>query len=974
MSSDDYILLSVNWKQSGAIYDGISVDYNSACPIDPVTQESCLTGCTNTAAGMIIYYWLQSGKIKDFSLTLTFTDSYTSRKDKFDQHPIRISSSQYDVQQYGYLSFSEVNDRLRQCNLTTGTQENAELIAALIFTCGVIQQAIYSSSNTATAWNDSVFERSGLGRTTYYSGLYYSNYFVTSDYLKSYTITDAGFEVLIENLTAGRPVGVSYAYADRYGNYNGHALVIDGYDPETDQFHFNFGWGPDYVKQFDSARGVYCGTGWYTREEMNAGGYYEFLLDITPDVITEPITVSTAQSYGVGTLMRAVERAYASVGENEIVFDEALQGKTVFMYTYDLSIRETVSFQNWNMDIAVHSDTQSSCALYVYEGDLTLSMNHGSLAVDYDSWTIFCGTRSGELNLTLNASGLYAGRHDVNGEDGDRFGDAVREYVETGSAEKAEIWLQNSTNYIIGANTADDTVILQNRSIAAGSINLDSGSDTLIIRDSILYGDVWNTEYFTIDNLSFFAGDFYYCQLSAAFEITAAPADHAVITINQYAYNFYSSLSSNSISLHLASTPDIEGTHLLIDASNATYNNWLDRIKFNFHQNDVCLSEGLPCGSTFENDKASYRPYFENGCIYLETALKYHGSADGLVWAKKDDAATYQVEYSKDNFNTSIAIVLTASQLQTYALSAGEYTWRYRASTDTEWTRGQTITSSHDSAVPKLFQGTQDTAPDVFFATPSEVWSKYFAACYCGTADNSQIVSIDGKNRFTGLFEGNTDANILYLTDTENGDAFFLDDQYTDLPQDLTEQRARVVQIHEIRSGKGDDLIDLSSEVFTDSASAMIIRGGSGNDIIWAGDGEYLLFGDEGEDCLAGSSGHDVIAGGSGNDTLLGGGGNDTFCFCENWGIDTVTQSQGGSVVLWFASGSSDKWNADTMTYSDGTNSVFVSGVSADSVFLIFGNDESEDYARFAALGAFDSFTTDAVFEEEGKGITAILV
>jgi len=274
----------------------------------------------------------------------------------------------------------------------------------------------------------------------------------------------------------------------------------------------------------------------------------------------------------------------------------------------------------------------------------------------------------------------------------------------------------------------------------------------------------------------------------------------------------------------------------------------------------------------------------------------------------------------------------------------------------------------------KAFSGDTGHRPRCFFATPSEVWSKYFAACYCGTADNSQIVSIGGKNRFTGLFEGNTDANILYLTDTENGDAFFLDDQYTDLPQDLTEQRARVVQIHEIRSGKGDDLIDLSSEVFTDSASAMIIRGGSGNDIIWAGDGEYLLFGDEGEDCLAGSSGHDVIAGGSGNDTLLGGGGNDTFCFCENWGIDTVTQSQGGSVVLWFASGSSDKWNADTMTYSDGTNSVFVSGVSADCVFLIFGNDESEDYARFAALGAFDSFTTDAVFEEEGKGITAILV
>ena len=77
--------------------------------------------------------------------------------------------------------------------------------------------------------------------------------------------------------------------------------------------------------------------------------------------------------------------------------------------------------------------------------------------------------------------------------------------------------------------------------------------------------------------------------------------------------------------------------------------------------------------------------------------------------------------------------------------------------------------------------------------------------------------------------------------------------------------------------------------------------------------------------------------------------------------------------MLWFASGDESKWNPGTLTYTDGDNSVTVSGVSADKVELRFG-ENGKDAARFAALsgaGAFDAMTSRRIFEESGKGILA---
>jgi len=153
----------------------------------------------------------------------------------------------------------------------------------------------------------------------------------------------------------------------------------------------------------------------------------------------------------------------------------------------------------------------------------------------------------------------------------------------------------------------------------------------------------------------------------------------------------------------------------------------------------------------------------------------------------------------------------------------------------------------------------------------------------------------------------------------------------------------------------------------------MTVRGGAGDDTVWANKGDNFLFGDEGGDRLVGASGNDVIAGGAGDDSMHGGGGDDVFAFCENWGSDTVQQRAFGTVTLWFASGDISNWNAATLTYTDGENKVTVSCVTADEITFKFGDDGSEEYAKLSAMGAFDAFSSQRIFEESGKGLLAIM-
>ena len=305
----------------------------------------------------------------------------------------------------------------------------------------------------------------------------------------------------------------------------------------------------------------------------------------------------------------------------------------------------------------------------------------------------------------------------------------------------------------------------------------------------------------------------------------------------------------------------------------------------------------------------------------------------------------------------------------------GTYQWRVRETGKNIVTGGQDIGAQNSFDEPQVFISDADGYSDVFFANAHGIWSSSYFAQHSGICNawdgTREKVALNGKNNLADFFIGSDDANILLMTDDANGDALFVDDIYTALPGTVAEQQSRIARIDEIRAGAGNDIIDMTSSRFEYVGDGVKIYGGLGNDTIWANNGNNTVFGDAGNDRIVGGSGNDVIVGGLGNDSMHGGGGADIFCFGGNWGVDTVEQLADGEITLWFVSGSESNWNASTLTYTDGANRVKVSGVSADNITLIFGDDNTLLYDELAASGCFDDATSEKIFEDKSKGLLA---
>ncbi|MBE6357647.1 MAG: hypothetical protein E7057_00180 [Lentisphaerae bacterium] len=337
------------------------------------------------------------------------------------------------------------------------------------------------------------------------------------------------------------------------------------------------------------------------------------------------------------------------------------------------------------------------------------------------------------------------------------------------------------------------------------------------------------------------------------------------------------------------------------------------------------------------------------------------GSIDGLSWASIAGVGSYAIELTGGSGSLDLETANTA--IDFFALPAGTFQWQVKAENGV-FTAGNAIVSENSSE-PQLLSSEANGDMDLFFGNASGIWEDGYFAEHQGILNGwngtGEQVELLGKNKISDVFSGSDDANILVLTDDANGDALFVEDVYTSFGKDA----ARIAQIDEIRAGAGDDIIDLTSQKFAYDGDGVKICGGLGNDTIWANNGNNTLFGDAGNDRIIGGSGNDVIVGGIGNDSMHGGGGEDIFCFGSDWGVDTVEQLSDGKVTLCFADGEVSNWNADTLTYTDGANSVTVSGVSAENITLNFGNETS------LPAGAFSDAASVKIFEDKKQGMLA---
>ena len=330
-----------------------------------------------------------------------------------------------------------------------------------------------------------------------------------------------------------------------------------------------------------------------------------------------------------------------------------------------------------------------------------------------------------------------------------------------------------------------------------------------------------------------------------------------------------------------------------------------------------------------------------------------------LLWEHKNYETPYTLEFSSDGFNSVITIQTLQNSVDVFA-NPPQINWRL---TENDINSTHMVLKGETQDSCRILCSAANGNTDLFFANANGNWAISYAAQHLGMLDGwtgtNEQATLIGKNKIVDVFSGSTDANILVLTDDANGDALFVEDIYTSFGKDA----ARIAQIDEIRAGLGDDIVDMTSQRFAYVGDGVKVYGGLGNDTIWANNGSDTLFGDAGNDRIVGGSGDDIIIGGIGNDSMHGGGGSDIFCFGGNWGTDTIEQLETGSVTLWFETGSESNWNADTMTYFNGANSVKVSGV--DTVTLKFGADAS------LPAGCFADAASEKIFEDKDRGMLA---
>lgn len=194
-----------------------------------------------------------------------------------------------------------------------------------------------------------------------------------------------------------------------------------------------------------------------------------------------------------------------------------------------------------------------------------------------------------------------------------------------------------------------------------------------------------------------------------------------------------------------------------------------------------------------------------------------------------------------------------------------------------------------------------------------------------------QLIGTDGDDYFSlddlsgaDLLDGGLGLDTVILGDTStsldiilNGDANgLLEGSIGGIALNLN----NIESLESFYGGAGNDQVDISGLTPLGYSD---LSGGDGNDRLTGADGSDYLNGDEGTDTLYGGAGNDYLYGGSGNDFLYG-----------NTGNDYLSGGSGNDLLR------IDDFNvSDTVDGGDGSDRVYLSGVSSEAFVLSAGVD-----------------------------------
>ena len=258
--------------------------FNQQCPI--MNGEYCLTGCSQTAAAIVMRYhrWPPQGRGVTEAYTTYSTGLYV---------PARNLNHAYDWD-----------------NMPTGssgfTYPQGQAISTLMADIGRAAQADY-----------------GVNETSAYVGpeLLYTYFDYSPDMYAAWRENysdERWFSMVKGELDAARPL----LYSGGGGSRGRHAFVLDGYT-DDDYFHVNWGWGGYY-------------SGFYTLEALNPG--------------TDYYSGDQSAIFGVRPNAGGEVKEWLVVSDNrdiQLYTDEVEEGKPFFFSSFYFFNRTALPFDGW---------------------------------------------------------------------------------------------------------------------------------------------------------------------------------------------------------------------------------------------------------------------------------------------------------------------------------------------------------------------------------------------------------------------------------------------------------------------------------------------------------------------------------------------------------------------------------------------------------------------------------------------------
>ena len=222
-------LMPYKWSQTAP--------FNNLLPLDPATGKRVITGCTQTSmAQLIAYYGCIGLNGKKYHRGMPPTSSFTTKSGTASKQVIPALPG-IELIDYDNLNFNKPAD--------FKTEESKKAVAELMRQLGYMNKAQYTSSSTTASVSGSMNNaktKLHLGNAT----LLYASSGVDNFKEKVYKELEQGYPV---NMAGWNSNGKS-----------GHSFICDGYNPTTDRFHFNWGWGGSY-------------DGWFDMSLLNASSY-----------------------------------------------------------------------------------------------------------------------------------------------------------------------------------------------------------------------------------------------------------------------------------------------------------------------------------------------------------------------------------------------------------------------------------------------------------------------------------------------------------------------------------------------------------------------------------------------------------------------------------------------------------------------------------------------------------------------------